>query len=775
MLACLFCLFLLVAGLSWAYPGWLGNGTSDPFASPQQTSTYLTNWVAGAKSAYNLDIDYLGLWNEKPTTTPLSIAFVPILRATLDAAGFSNVSLVASDMDWSIAPWILNTSVLAQDFAVIGAHYPHYNATPEAEATGLPLWASEDFSNYNGGSQGSHGAASNSAGDWGAACWVRTLSRNYVNANITAAVMWHITSAMFEQMWWYGASALNAPQPWSGYYEVTNTLWAFSHTTQFTKVGWSYLQHGSGSGWLTNGGSFVSLTDPSRQELTIVVEKMEYATSACEHNPLPYDTSDELATFVLGGSFANITSLYMWYTHYGHADDDPTVIFQYMGQVAVGAGGVVNLTIRVNDVVTLSTVATASKGRHPPPPPKQPFPLPYASNFDADTVPWAPDYWVDQAGVFEVFDSGDPEHNLTIRQQVPTHPIAWAPAPRHRPTGTGTGTTAFRESKDGLTPHTIFGESTWADTNISASFLIEPASSSAPLPTVGAMLGARASKSVNNMQGVWFAVNASGGWNVSFNTATIALPGVQVASGQLPFSVTPGTWHTFSLSVIGKFATGWVDGTIAFAGVDVSSSSRNGFAALGTTDFAHVQFDDVAVNALSNPLGCTSAGPFTPNQNITLWRCDDPGAQAGMAFDFVPVEGANETLWGPPGRFILRSTNVPGGPNPLCLTVQGVGISGWPGVVTAECQVGPPVPVQQQWIVREDSKIQSAVPWGSPDVSDYPYLTADGDFFSIGPQTQLRIGQIGPLSSTLWQWEPVSGAFRSVWLTEQCAAVCTTP
>ena len=59
----------------------------------QDNIEYQTNWVLGAKQAYNITVDYLGIWNERPWGTP---AYVKALRASLDAAGFHRYLLQRS-------------------------------------------------------------------------------------------------------------------------------------------------------------------------------------------------------------------------------------------------------------------------------------------------------------------------------------------------------------------------------------------------------------------------------------------------------------------------------------------------------------------------------------------------------------------------------------------------------------------------------------------------------------------------------------------------------
>ena len=48
--------------LSWGVPGWVGNGSY--FSS--DNIKYQTAFVKGARDEYNISVDYLGIWNERP-------------------------------------------------------------------------------------------------------------------------------------------------------------------------------------------------------------------------------------------------------------------------------------------------------------------------------------------------------------------------------------------------------------------------------------------------------------------------------------------------------------------------------------------------------------------------------------------------------------------------------------------------------------------------------------------------------------------------------------
>ena len=47
--------------LPWGFPGWIGQGKRDPYTKPEVTADYIIRWINGAKTVYNLTIDYVGV------------------------------------------------------------------------------------------------------------------------------------------------------------------------------------------------------------------------------------------------------------------------------------------------------------------------------------------------------------------------------------------------------------------------------------------------------------------------------------------------------------------------------------------------------------------------------------------------------------------------------------------------------------------------------------------------------------------------------------------
>eukprot|EP01051_Picozoa_sp_SAG22_P023370 SAG22_NODE_6001_length_918_cov_0.714286_1_plen_184_part_00 len=113
-------------GLSWAVPGWIGDAcTKESHACSMDAQYYHGNdnidyhlkWIAGAKSAHNLTIDYLGIWNERASDPD----WIVRLRAALDAAGHEHVTIVASDTSFGVCDGFAANKTVA-DAIGVGAH-----------------------------------------------------------------------------------------------------------------------------------------------------------------------------------------------------------------------------------------------------------------------------------------------------------------------------------------------------------------------------------------------------------------------------------------------------------------------------------------------------------------------------------------------------------------------------------------------------------------------------------------------------------------------------
>ena len=259
-------------GLVYAWPEWVSPGGSSPFASPQteaNAASYMTNWVRGM-SQQNLTIDWVGIWNEREFT----VSYVVTLREALDAAGFTSTKIVGSDRFWDpYASAYMNSAALRNATAALSQHYPNCGPTgtggqcPNAVSPnavlahkeyGIPLFSTEDYSCWSDDNAAVH--------------WASKLNNNYIGGNITFYSVWYLATAFYPSVAFWNDGLLRATQPWGGHYELSPTVWATAHYTQFTEpTGWYYLTQGRGSGTLPGGGTFVTLVD-SLGNVTIVIE-----------------------------------------------------------------------------------------------------------------------------------------------------------------------------------------------------------------------------------------------------------------------------------------------------------------------------------------------------------------------------------------------------------------------------------------------------------------------------------------------------------------------
>ncbi|XP_008579433.1 PREDICTED: galactocerebrosidase [Galeopterus variegatus] len=540
---------IILIGLPWSFPGWLGKGFNWPYVNLQLTAYYVVTWIVGAKRYHDLDIDYIGIWNERSYDSD----YIKVLRKMLNYQGLQQVKIIASDNLWQpISAAMLLDSELLKVVDVIGSHYPGTHTVKDAKLTGKKLWASEDFSTLNN--------------DVGAGCWGRILNQNYINGYMTSTIAWNLVASYYEQLPYGRCGLMTAQEPWSGHYVVDSPLWISAHTTQFTQPGWYYLKT---VGHLEKGGSYVALTD-GLGNLTIIIETMSHKHSKCIRPLLPYfNVSHQFATFILKGSFSGIPELQVWHTKLGKASE--RFLFKQLDSLwLLDSGGSFTLELQEDELFTLTTLTTGHKGSYPLSPKSQPFPHTYKDDFNVDYPVFseAP-YFADQTGVFEYFTNiEDPgEHRFTLRQVLNQRPITWA--------------------ADASNTISIIGDYKWSNITIQCDVYIETPK------TGGVFIAGRVNRGgilIRTARGVFFWIFANGSYKVTGDLAGWII----YALGRV--EVTAKTWYTLTLSIKGRFSSGMLNNKPLWTDIPVNSP-KNGWAAIGTHSFEFAQFDNFHVEA----------------------------------------------------------------------------------------------------------------------------------------------------------------------------------
>ncbi|KAK6179704.1 hypothetical protein SNE40_012007 [Patella caerulea] len=543
-------------GLPWGFPGWLRDAEDTPWKNIPTTADYIVKWINGAKVHYNLTIDYIGIWNE----SPYNVTYIKTLRKALDMGGFSNTLIIAPDQNgWPIVEDITKDKELFDAVYAIGSHYPEMNSPPSAVQTGKPLWASEDRTSHDDVT--------------GGGCLSRTLNQNYVTGLMTSTIFWNVVTSYYYGLPDYNAGLMSAGVPWTGHYEVRPPIWMTAHTTQFTEIGWKYFKHGYGVGNFTNGGSYVVLTSPDEQQLTIIIETLSQDPSECTR-PARFqylkNLKEQIVNFQLKGKFAgSIESLNAWYSRPGYSKVPP-VYFKKMDPVMVQNGSI-SLTIKQNEVWTLTTVTTGNKGSYPNIPDSGPFPIPYAEDFEGYSVGEEPYYFAQQIGSFEV---GESDGNKFMKQMVIDEPVHWY----------------WCHVDNGNTSLNVFGDYQWQDVSAAVAVQLQ---------------------GQNTSDAVFLAVRATSGGCVALNETGLFMffyPKEQrfvltvdllqhnvLMSGKV--NKVTNNWDVLTLQVKGSRLTGAVN-TEELFDIKTPVEISNGWVAVGTYPYGIAWFDDFQVSQL---------------------------------------------------------------------------------------------------------------------------------------------------------------------------------
>lgn len=398
---------IILDALAWGFPGWIGNGNYHT----QEGADYIKDFLSGAKQHHNLDIEYVGIWNERD----FKGNYIKLLRKTLDDNGLHNVKIVANDMNgppedmWEIADSMVADPSLAQAIDVIGVHYPHGDVPESAKQmkmAGKRLWSSED-------------------GEWD--WWsmrpsirylrVQELNYNYLKMGLTKTEYWSPVTSYYDCLPAPSSGVIKANTPWSGEYIIDKSLWLLAHYTQFAEPGWKYVA--AGSKLLPDGASIVTLTSPDKSLFSIILETTTVNTAQEYVFRFP----------------SSITKVHVWRTN------DLESFMQQPDLIPVN--GEVRFKADDRSVYTITNTDGQFKGVTGSPNPGL-FPLPYYENFESYSNGVTIKYLSDQSGSFEVEKGMD---GNCLMQKIMIPGIDWA-----------SGKSAF----------TIMGDMYWKNITISA-------------------------------------------------------------------------------------------------------------------------------------------------------------------------------------------------------------------------------------------------------------------------------------------------------------------
>ncbi|MDH6118268.1 O-glycosyl hydrolase [Kitasatospora sp. GAS204A] len=520
--------------LSWGAPGWIGNGN---FWS-QDTIDYLMSWLGCARQ-HNLTIDYLGGWNERG----YNAAWYENLHATLAATGFGATKVVGADDTWDIATAMRSDQALNDAVDIVGTHYPcgymsamtSCSSTPDAQATGKQLWASEN---------GSEDA------DTGAAPIARALNRGYLDAKLTAFINWPLVAGLYSNLGFNTMGLVTADQPWSGAYAVGRSTWAIAQTTQFTAPGWQYLD--TGSGYLAGdraNGSYVSYAAPDRSAWSSVFETMDA-------------TGPQTATLRVTGGLPG-GALHVWSTDF--SSNSSTAHLVPGPDLAPAADGSYRLTLQPGRIYTVTTTTGQGAGAASSPQ-RSVLALPYQDSLAGTGTGQEARYFSSMNGAFETEPCAGGRAGNCLRQQAPTTPIRWT-------------------DESGDQPYATMGDLSWTNYTVGADALLEQSGTAELLGRVGTQ-----GRNNNGLNAYNLRVGDDGRWTILKDGQSWTF--TTLASGQVA-ALGLNTWHHLELSFQDSTITARLDGVTLATVTD--SSYGAGQITLGTGGYYNAQFSNLSI------------------------------------------------------------------------------------------------------------------------------------------------------------------------------------
>ncbi|AYY14448.1 hypothetical protein EF847_18865 [Actinobacteria bacterium YIM 96077] len=521
-----------LGGLQWGAPGWFDGG----FWS-QDNIDYLLNWLDCAEQ-HDIDIDFMGGWNEAGYDQEWFVEW----DAALDEH-YPDVQLTAADdtpyWGWRVADDMVENADFGDAVDIANMHspcgwrstYAECSSTQTARSLDKPLWIGEQ---------------SSMAHDAGAAPLARGANRMYIDAAITGMMVWSPISAWYSNITMADTGLMVAEWPWSGFYDVGDSIWSYAHTNQFADPGWRYLD--TGSERLESGATQVSLVSPSGDDWSAVIETFDM---------------DEPSSVTLQLENLPGKQLQVWSSDL--RTDDDADRFRRAG-VLTPEGGSVTLDVEPGHIYSVTTSDGQGKGdAQPGASVDERLSVPFQETFEDVDHGRTARYFSDLAGAFEAAPCDGDRDGTCYRQMLAEEPISW----------THVGEVPLS---------TMVGDPRWwGDYAVHADVMLEE-------PGYVEVGGRVSGQSWGSPASGYHVRVGTDGWEL-FSRDHAGAAEVSLASGDE--SIEVDSWHEVILRMDGDTIGVFLDDRRLAEVQD--TTQRTGNVALSVSAWDNAQFDDVRV------------------------------------------------------------------------------------------------------------------------------------------------------------------------------------
>ena len=373
-------------------------------------------YLLGAKKVHNISFDWIGIWNEAPWSSD----YILTLRHSLDSAGLKDVQITAADggtdvitaaaknktLADAIGSFGIHTHVLApdQDINAWDGAKGYFNTENDLVDGALPQWGPTMAAGLN---------------------WPLAFINNYLLANGTATMLCPAFHGWSMNLGRHNHGPVFFNDPWSGFYQLAAPFYTQAQFTQFTEIGWKFIEGGAGAtgctGEMNKAGqpqcdlTYAALASPDSSEFSMVIVSLS--------------TKPEPLRVELAGGMAKFAGKPLQ-----HWSSTETAYFTEQPALTIPAGKPLSMMIPPESVVTISNRKQKAGWAKYAVPQRTRYPLPFdgttweSQPVDAPCLGSNPMY-----GAFEIAtDATAPTAGHKVcKQAVPVNPGGNAWTHRH--------------------------------------------------------------------------------------------------------------------------------------------------------------------------------------------------------------------------------------------------------------------------------------------------------------------------------------------------------